>query len=378
MFENMGLTYLGPVDGHDVNELIRVIRVAKEMQQPVLLHVFTQKGCGYQPAEDKPAKFHGVGKFDPESGETLGEKKYTFSDAFGETMLDLAAEDKRVCGITAAMPGGTGLLNFKEKYPDRLFDVGIAEEHAVSMAGGLAKQGMVPVLALYSTFLQRAYDQIMQDIAMQNLHVVLAVDRAGLVGEDGETHHGVFDVGVLRQVPGMKILCPASCEELKKMLRWAVQECDGPVAIRYPRGGDGDFRDSKWEKGAAVVSHRQGKDGAIVTYGNLVNNALTAADILAEQGIHVSVIRLTQLAPLDFGALKSALFGIEHVVIAEEANSGIHEAIAWELGKEHQFSCIDLRGEFVTHGSIAKLHEQYGLDAASIAGKIKEVLGNEN
>ena len=378
MFENMGLTYLGPVDGHDVNELIRVIRIAKEMRCPVLLHVLTQKGSGYLPAEDKPSHFHGVGKFDPETGESIGGKKYTFSDAFGDTMVELAEENPRVCAITAAMPSGTGLLNFKEKFPNRLFDVGIAEEHATSMAGGLAKQGMTPVLALYSTFLQRAYDQIMQDIAMMKLHVVLAVDRAGLVGEDGETHHGVFDVGFLRQVPGMRILCPGSCAELKDMLRWAVKEYDGPVAVRYPRGGDGAFADSAWNPDVTVIRHRQGKDAAIVCYGNLVNNVLAAADILAQQGIDISVIRLTQLSPISFSGLESALTGIRNVIVVEETCAGIHEAIAWELGQEHVFSCIDLGNTFVTHGSIPQLHSQFGMDPVSIAQKVREVLGNEN
>ena len=378
MFENMGLTYLGPVDGHDVNELIRVIRVAREMRQPVLLHVFTQKGCGYQPAEEKPSQFHGVSKFDPETGESLSGKKYTFSDAFGDTMMELAAEDDRICAITAAMPSGTGLLNFKNQYPQRLFDVGIAEEHATSMAGGLAKQGMTPVLALYSTFLQRAYDQIIQDIAMLKLHVVLAIDRAGLVGEDGETHHGVFDVGFLRQVPGMRILCPASCTELKDMLHWAVKECDGPVAVRYPRGSDGKYTASEWEPNATVVAYRHGKDCAIITYGNLINNALEAADILAQEGTDISVIRLTQLAPISFSGLESALSGIKKAVIMEEACGGICDALAWQMKEYCDAACVDLGNDFVTHGSIAQLHKQFGMDAESMAKKVREVLQNEN
>ena len=378
MFENMGLTYLGPVDGHDVNELIRIIRVAKEMRRPVLLHVFTQKGCGYAPAEKMPSQFHGVGKFDPQTGASISNKNYTFSDAFGDAMLDLAAENQKVCAITAAMPGGTGLLNFKEKYPQRLFDVGIAEEHATSMAGGLAKQGMVPVLALYSTFLQRAYDQIIQDIAMLKLHVVLAVDRAGLVGEDGETHHGVFDVGFLRQVPGMTLLAPSSCAELKDMLNWAVKDYNGPVAVRYPRGGDGEFKDSKWDPKATVIGHRHGKDAAIVTYGNLLNNAVAAADRLKEQGIDVSVIRLTQLAPICFSGLESALCGIKHVIIAEEASAGIGDAVAALLRENHSITRIDLGNEFVTHGSIEQLHRKFGLDSVSLADKVMEVLENEN
>jgi len=383
MFENMGLTYLGPVDGHDVNELIRVIRVAKEMKCPVLLHVFTQKGCGYLPAAEKPSKFHGVGKFNPVSGESLGSKSYTFSDAFGDTMLDLAAEDKRICAITAAMPTGTGLLNFKEKYPDRLFDVGIAEEHAASMAGGLAKQGMVPVLALYSTFLQRSFDQIMQDIAMLNLHVVLAVDRAGLVGEDGETHHGAFDVGFLRQIPGMQIWCPASCEELKDMLRWAVKDCTGPVAVRYPRGGDGEIARSNFEPGKGVHCHRRGKDAVILTYGTLTNEAMKSAEALAQQGVEVKVLRLLTVSPLPIREIVEHLDSCRNLLIAEETctGSGIHEALSWELMKQLpdlKIHALDLGHNFVTHGNIRKLYEQCGLDSRSMTKTILEVLENEN
>ena len=265
IFENMGIQYLGPVDGHDVAGLISLLRTARDRKAPVLVHVITKKGCGYTPAEQEPARFHGIGKFDPATGNSLGGKKVTFSETFGKTLEDLAEHDPRICAITAAMPGGTGLLDFQKKYPKRTFDVGIAEEHAVSMAGGLAKQGMVPVVALYSTFLQRSYDQILQDIAMLKLHVVLAIDRAGLVGEDGETHHGVFDSGFLRHAPGMTVLAPASCSELAEMLRWAVQCCDGPVAVRYPRGGDGAYTGSAWDSDSGVACHRTGKDGAILT-----------------------------------------------------------------------------------------------------------------
>ena len=239
IFENMGFTYLGPADGHDLPGLISLLTAAKELNEPVLVHVITKKGCGYKFAEEDPAKFHGIGKFDPETGKKLAPKVKTFSDSFGEAMIELAQKNDKVCAITAAMPGGTGLLNFQKQFPKRTFDVGIAEEHAVSMAGGLAKQGMIPVLALYSTFLQRGYDQIMQDIALLQLHVVLAIDRAGVVGDDGPTHPGVFDIGFLRQVPGMRILNPVSLAEQQDMLRWAVEECTGPVAIRYPRGTEG-------------------------------------------------------------------------------------------------------------------------------------------
>lgn len=379
IFESMGFTYLGPVDGHDTENLISLLKIAKEMRRPVLLHVLTHKGKGYVPAEEQPQRFHGVGKFDPITGETTVKKTETFSDAFGSSICELAAVDSRVCAITAAMPGGTGLLDFKKLYPKRMFDVGIAEEHAVSMSAGLAKQGMIPVVAIYSTFLQRAYDMLLQDVGLLGLHVVFAVDRAGLVGEDGETHHGVFDLGFLRQIPGMTVLCPASVAELKEMMRWAVLECDGPVAVRYPRGGDGGYKESAWAIDSSVVSHRTGKDCAIVTYGTMVNNALEAADILRERGIDASVIRLTKLQhAMDF--LQEELFsGCKHVVVLEEtcAGSGIYESVAQKL-RFCNVSSIDLGHKYATHGSVSKLYKHYGLDGVSVADYLEEVLKVEN
>jgi 1-deoxy-D-xylulose-5-phosphate synthase len=300
----------------------------------------------------------------------------TFSDTFGDKLVELAKGNNKICAITAAMPAGTGLLKFKEEFPHRLFDVGIAEEHAVSMAGGLAKQGMVPVVAVYSTFLQRAYDQLLQDIAMLKLHVVFAVDRAGLVGEDGETHHGVFDVGYLRQIPGMTVLAPASCAELEKMLDFAINECDGPVAIRYPRGGNGSYTDAQCNS-TGIVTHRNGNNCAIVTYGTLINQALDAANLLAQQGIEAKVIRLTRLNSLPVGALKEAISGIANVFVVEEtcSVSGISAAISHEV---YKCTGIDLGAAYVTHGSIQQLYQKHGLDAASIATKIQEVLICEN
>ncbi len=375
IFESMGFTYLGPIDGHDTEKLISLLQLARDMKRPVVLHVMTQKGKGYVPAEEHPKLFHGIGKFDPVTGEPLQKSKSGFSDCFGAAMVELAEHNPRLCAITAAMPGGTGLLKFKKQYPKRLFDVGIAEEHAVSMAGGLAKQGMVPVVALYSTFLQRAYDMILQDVCMLNLHVVFAVDRAGLVGEDGETHHGIYDVGFLRHAPGLTLLAPASCAELKNMLYWAVEEHDGPVAIRYPRGGDEVYQDSAWNPDATVIAHRRGRDAAILTYGRLVNNAIAAADILAEHGIDISVIRLTRLALIDFNSLESVIDGVQNVIVAEEASAGIHDAVAFAVGGHHSVSCVDLGCEYVTHGSVAQLYEKYGLSAPALAGKVMEVLG---
>ena len=383
MFENMGLNYLGPVDGHDVEELIRILKVARDLRSPVLVHVMTHKGHGYKYAEESPSKFHGVGKFDPKTGATLSKGGKVFSDAFGDTMLKVASQNSRICAITAAMPGGTGLLNFKKQFPKRLFDVGIAEEHAVSMAGGLAKQGMVPVVALYSTFLQRSYDQILQDIAMLKLHVVLAIDRAGLVGEDGETHHGIFDVGFLRQAPGMTVLCPASCSELTDMLTWAVEAYDGPVAVRYPRGGDRGFGGSWWNGTDMVACHRTGKDVTLVTYGAILENVMAAAEILANHGVEATVLRLLAVDPLNVDELISKMSEDRHIVIVEEAaeGSGIHEALAWEISKKLPdcvVNALDLGCRFITHGSLVELYRHYGLDPESIAAKVLEVRQNEN
>ncbi len=378
IFENMGFTYLGPVDGHNTEQLIHLLQNAVDRNRPVLLHVLTEKGKGYQPAQEHPKLFHGIGKFDIESGKPLKAATRTFSDVFGSAMVTLAQKNEKLCAITAAMPGGTGLLDFKAQFPKRLFDVGIAEEHAVSMAGGLAKQGMIPVVALYSTFLQRAYDMILQDICMQKLHVVFAVDRAGLVGEDGETHHGVFDVGFLRQAPGMKILCPATEKELEQMLAWAVECYDGPVAIRYPRGGEiAVDAEPIWEKDG-VVCCRQGDDVTILTYGTLISNGLDAAEILAQSGIEATVLRLLQVDDLPIAAVNGALSKNRKVVVLEEvcANSGIKEAVAMELNRlaPSRVYGLDLGRRYVTHGSVTALYSQCGLDAKSIAGFIKEVL----
>ena len=300
MFENMGLTYLGPVDGHDLPGLISLLSAAKDLNEPVLLHVLTKKGKGYSFAEEDPAKFHGIGKFDPETGKKLATKGKTFSDSLGECLEQLAQEDPRICAITAAMPGGTGILNFQKRFPSRTFDVGIAEEHAVSMAGGLAKQGAVPVVVLYSTFLQRSYDQLMEDVGLLGLHVVLAVDRAGLVGDDGPTHHGVFDVGFLRQIPGMRILTPVSLAEQQDMMRWAAEEATGPVAVRYPRGTEGSYSASDWKglEGDLVKCHRQGKDVTLVTYGNLLDNVLQTGELLAQQAVEATILRLLTVSEL--------------------------------------------------------------------------------
>ena len=382
IFENMGFTYLGPVDGHDLPGLISLLTAARDLREPVLVHVVTRKGCGYRFAEEDPAKFHGIGRFDPETGKKLAPKVRTFSDGFGDSMLELAREDSRICAITAAMPGGTGLLAFQRQYPRRTFDVGIAEEHAVSMAGGLAKQGMTPVAAIYSTFLQRGYDQILQDICLLRLHVVLAIDRAGLVGDDGPTHHGVFDVGFLRQAPGMRILVPVSLAEQRDMLRWAAEDYDGPVAIRYPRGGEGSYSGSDWQglEGSLVKCHRRGGDVTFVTYGRTLDNVLEAARLLSAEGVEAGVLRLLTVSDLAAGEILEQLPESRRVVVVEEvcSGSGIREALAWEL-REKCPECrvwgLDLGADFVPHGSLKELYALCGLDPESIAAFVrKEVL----
>ena len=381
IFENMGFTYLGPADGHDLPGLIALLTSAKELREPVLVHVVTKKGYGYRFAEEDPAKFHGIGKFDPTTGKKMAPKVKTFSDSFGETMLELARRNDKVCAITAAMPGGTGLLEFQKQFPQRTFDVGIAEEHAISMAGGLAKQGMIPVAALYSTFLQRGYDQILQDIALLQLHVVLAVDRAGIVGDDGPTHHGVFDIGFLRQVPGMQILVPVSLAEQQDMLRWAVEQYNAPVAIRYPRGTEGSYQASDWNglDGNLVKCHRSGKDVTIITYGNLLDNAMDAAQLLSEVGIEATVLRLLTVSNLAADEITKKFSETKVGIVVEEVcnGSGIREALAWEL-HQLQPACrlygIDLGKRFVPHGSLKELHRHCRLDAAAIAEYTKEVL----
>lgn len=299
-------------------------------------------------------------------------------------MCQLAQTNERLCAITAAMPTGTGLLGFKDQFPHRFFDVGIAEEHAVSMAGGLAKQGMVPVVALYSTFLQRAYDMILQDICMLGLHVVFAIDRAGLVGEDGETHHGVFDVGFLRQAPGMMILCPASMSELASMLSWAVCEHNGPVAIRYPRGSDRNYTDNAWCNGGtnSIVCHQDGDEVAILTYGTFVQNAMDAASILLDKGVSAKVLRLMCIHPASIEEITEKLKNVKYLFIVEEIAGccGIGDSLANKLNSALdgiQVQCFDLGNKFVPHGSVNKLYCHCALDGQSVADRILEVLSHE-
>lgn len=369
MFDSIGLYYLGPVDGHDVNQLEAVIRWARDLQIPVLVHVITKKGKGCKYAEDHPDKYHGVGKFDPETGE-MPKSKPSFSSVFGESLCEIAEVDENIIAISAAMCSGTGLSGFAEKYPKRFFDVGIAEQQAVAMAAGMAKQGIVPVVALYSSFMQRAYDMLIHDISLQNLHVVFCVDRAGLVGSDGETHHGVFDVSYLSSVPGMHILCPASFAELKAMLYKAIYELDCPVAIRYPRGGEGKYTECV---SSAVL--REGNDITVVAYGTMINTALELSEKIKAEGFGADVIKIGQIKPLDCEAVMASLRKTGRLIIAEDVcDSG---CVGKQLLARAAFEGIELKGAklcnlgggLVSHGTVSELMCDCGLDADSLKDK---------
>ncbi len=373
-FNDMGFEYFGPIDGHDIQKMTYLFQQAKEMGKPVIVHVLTRKGKGYGPAEENPDLFHGIGKFDKATGRLLSAPKKTFSDVFGESLVKLAEEDPRICAITAAMQNGTGLDAFAEQFPERFFDVGIAEGHAVSMAAGLAKQGMHPVVAIYSTFLQRAYDMLVHDVAILGLHVVFAIDRAGLVGNDGETHHGVFDIGFLRTIPGMQILCPANEAELDAMLRMALYEMTGPVAIRYPRGGDGAYREF-----CRNPVLRSGRDITLCAYGTLINEVLCAADILQEKGVSAEVVKIGQVKPLDKACLSSASRTRRLLIVESVVGCGsVFEAICSE-NRDPQIILrgISLGDRFVTHGDTQRLYEETGISAEKIADYAQKMLAGE-
>ncbi len=379
MFEDMGFTYLGPVDGHDVTQLTRLLSYARDLACPVLLHIKTTKGKGYLPAEQEPDRFHGVSPFHKEDGTPVSSKGGgSYSGVFGRTMCELAEEHPELCAITAAMESGTGLDKFAAQFPQRFFDVGIAEEHAVAMAAGMAKQQVIPVFAVYSSFLQRSYDMLLHDVAIQGLHVVLGVDRAGLVGEDGETHHGVFDVAYLTSVPGMKVLCPASFAELEAMLRHAVLEVRGPVAVRYPRGGEGHFKELCAVDGASVL--RDGSDITLIAYGNMIGEVLDCADRLQERGVSAQVLKLNSIVPLDMDMVAACVRKTGRVLVAEECvDAGcVGRRIGAELMLRGEggvkLALVNLGDRFIPHGTVAQLRALCGIDGSSLCKKALEVM----
>ena len=378
MFENMGFNYMGPVDGHDLHHLTQILRYARDVNEPVLLHVKTKKGKGYLPAEENPDAFHGVSPFDPLTGKAKKASGENFSSVFGRTLARLGQEDKRICAITAAMMSGTGLEHFQAACPERFFDVGIAEGCAVSMAAGMAKEGAIPVFAVYSTFLQRAYDMILHDVALDHLHVVLGVDRAGLVGEDGETHHGVFDVAYLDSVPGMTVLAPSSYAELERMLEQAVLHMDGPVAVRYPRGGEGAYTADSGAEASVVL--RNGGDITLAGYGIQINDLLEAAQILSEKGVEAEIVKLNVLTPLKTDEVAASVKKTGALLVAEDcmAEGCIGQRLAAALEEQHvgaRVCLINCGTQFIAHGALKYLKKERNLDGEGIARKALEVLG---
>ena len=381
LFEDMGFTYLGPIDGHDLNRLCDVLQWAKELRCPVVVHVNTIKGKGYPFAEKDPGKFHGVAPFDPQTGILKKPGGESFSSVFGNALAACAAKDGRVCAITAAMADGTGLAGFAREFPERFFDVAIAEGHGVAMSAGLAKGGMLPVFAVYSTFLQRGYDELIHDISLQQLHVVLGVDRAGLVGADGETHHGCFDALFLSEIPGFTVRCPSSFQELRHMLRQALFEIPGPVAIRYPRGGEGAYKEDMSSQ--VVARLRQGEDLTLLGYGVMINHLLEAAELLEKQGIHAGVVKLNRISPLDYEAIGPELGAVDTLLVAEDSfGAGCVgqrvAAILAEQGKAPRKLILKNLGKtYAPEGSVPQLEHSFGLDAQGIVTAVLEAREHE-
>ena len=372
MFENFGFQYIGPVNGHDLEDLIEALQVAKIMRQPCVVHVFTTKGKGWKPAEENPGEYHAVTK---KSSAPSGE---TFTEAFGRELERIGKSDSRVCGITAAMKYATGMNYFKNACPERFFDVGIAEQHAVTFAAGLAVEGMLPVFAVYSTFLQRGFDQIVHDCAIENTHVTLAVDRAGFTGEDGETHQGIFDAAMLASIPNTTVFSPASAEELRLCLSEALYNTDGIAAVRYPKGG---------ESGAVEPSVSwdwSGKRGGTlaVSYGRLSANMTAAAREASQRGEPVDWLRLIRISPIPEEALRTSL-SYKRVVFFEEGilQGGIGErfgAALLEMGYSGGFEVVGVDGQFVPAGTVAQQLELFGLDRASMSARLTNLPGGNH
>ena len=380
-FEDMGITYLGPVDGHNISAMLKVFKEAKRVKSAVLVHVITHKGKGFIPAERHPARFHGAEPFDIETGLPLKQKtKSNYTDVFSTVMCKQGDRNDKIVAITAAMPDGTGLKRFHNMYPDRFFDVGIAEEHAVTFAAGLAAGGLQPVVAIYSSFLQRAYDQILHDVCIQNLPVVFAIDRAGLVGSDGETHQGIFDLSYLSSIPNMHIMAPKNKWELSDMLKFAI-DFQGPIALRYPRGeafdGLREHREPIILGMGEWIYHE--KDIVLVAVGSMVKTALAVREALQLKGYACSIINARFVKPIDTEILNEAVKDHSLIVTMEEnvASGGFGEKVREyldESGYQGSLLTISIPDEYVEHGNVDILREEVGIDAYSIQRRIEEVL----
>ena len=374
-FEDMGLTYIGPIDGHNINEIEKVLKRAKKIDGPVIIHTVTKKGKGYTFAEENPEKYHGVSAFDKEVG-VLSSGKKTYSSAFGDSLTNIAAHNKKVVAITAAMQDGVGLEKFAKKYPDRYFDVGISEEHAITLAAGMSVSKLKPVFAVYSTFLQRGFDEIVHDVCMQNSPVVFAIDRAGLVGNDGETHQGILDLSYLSIIPNMTIVSPKCIPELDILLKWSVKQ-NFPIAIRYPRGGDylemkplKEIKYGKWE----YIT--KGQDLTVIATGKMVQKV---CQIISENDLNITLINATFIKPLDIDALKKIIKNKDNVLTLEDnlINGGLGHNILLALNNlnfKGQIKILGFNDKFIEQGTIEELYTQEHLDNESIKEEINKLL----
>ncbi len=376
LFEIMGFRYLGPADGNDITAVCDLLDEAKSLRRPVVVHLKTVKGKGYFRSEVSPDRFHGVSAFDVISGQPRKQSGIGFSDAFGAALTAYADTDPSICAVTAAMEAGTGLSMFAQRFPERFFDVGIAEEHAVTMSAGMAVGGLRPVCAIYSTFLQRGYDQLLHDVAIQQTHVVFAVDRAGLVGEDGQTHQGIFDVPYLTSVPNMTVLSPSTHAELQTALRQALYDYDGPVAVRYPRGSERDVRGDTFDRSIALL--RDGSDITLVSYGILINEVMRAAALLDAQGVKAEVVKLNCLTDFDWQVLSRSVQKTGRLVVAEDcAESGcVGEKLIARLAQDGNLPSfvrlVNLKDRFIPEGKVDQLYQRYGIDGSAIAAAALE------
>lgn len=380
LFEGLGFHYIGPLDGHDIPALVNSLKDINGLKGPILIHVLTKKGKGYLPAEADPSTFHGIGPFDMVTGKPRKKPGLTYTNVFSSTLIDIAKEDKRVVAITAAMPEGTGLNHFAERFPDRFFDVGIAEQHALTFAAGLAKEGFVPVTAIYSTFLQRAYDEVFHDVCLQNLPVVIAMDRAGIVGQDGATHHGLFDISFLRHIPNMILASPKDEDELRHLLYSAVKY-GKPVAVRYPRGScagidlSGPLREIPAGKAEVL---KEGTDVAIFAIGTMVRPSLEAAEALLKDGIKAGVVNCRFVKPLDEACILKAASAGAAVTVEENALQGGFGSAVMELFEERGLNIpvkrIGVPDEFIEHGTQEELRRRLGLDAKGIEESVRSFL----
>ncbi len=381
-FEDLGFTYLGPVNGHDIEKLESLIRISNQINGPVLIHVITKKGKGYMPAEQNPDKFHSIGPYEIDTGKSKKEKKEDYSKRFGDTLVKLAKKRNDIVAITAAMKDGTGLTEFAKQFPNRFFDVGIAEQHALGLAAGLASKGLRPVVSIYSSFYQRAYDQIIHDICISKLPVIMCIDRAGIVGNDGETHQGILDLAFLRIIPNLTIMAPKDFRELEQMLHFALG-LNSPVAIRYPRGGEGKTVFNKHEGIKVGVSENlvKGDDITIISIGKMVDYAIQVADLLKRDGIKADVFNTRFLKPFDLdGKIEESITRTRKVVTIEDGiiNGGLatiikENLIEYDLDEKVEIQCFGYPDEFIKQGDVDIIEDEYGITPNKIAEKIRKM-----